>query len=47
MNSTGLKAGEEMDTVTWRRTAMSNRAEKDAVRWCHVTHQVFAEGISS
>ena len=21
---------------------MSNRAEKDAVRWCHVTHQVFA-----
>ena len=26
---------------------MSNRAEKDAVRWCHVTHQVFAGGISS
>ena len=22
--------------------AMSNRAEKDAVRWCHLTHQVFA-----
>ena len=21
---------------------MSNRAEKDAVRWCHLTHQVFA-----
>ena len=22
--------------------SMSNRAEKDAVRWCHLTHQVFA-----
>ena len=21
---------------------MRNRAEKDAVRWCHLTHQVFA-----
>ena len=27
--------------------SMSNRAEKDAVRWCHLTHQVFAGGISS
>ena len=27
--------------------SMSNRAEKDAVRWCHLTHQVFAGGIGS
>ena len=26
---------------------MRNRAEKDAVRWCHLTHQVIAGGISS
>ena len=31
----------------WFGSAMSNRAEKDAVRWCHLTHQVFAGGISS
>ena len=27
------------------RNVMSNRAEKDAVRWCHLTHQVFAGRI--
>ena len=26
---------------------MNNRAEKDAVRWCHLTHQVFAGRFSS
>ena len=29
------------------KTTMRNRAEKDAVRWCHSTHQFIAEGISS
>ena len=28
------------------RNVMSNRAEKDAVIWCHLTHQVFAGRIS-
>ena len=27
-----------------KQNSMSNRAEKDAVRWCHLTHQVFAGG---
>ena len=28
-------------------STMSNRAEKYAVRWCHLTHQFIAGGISS
>ena len=28
--------------VIYQDMSMSNRAEKDAVRWCHLTHQVFA-----
>ena len=52
-NAQGLHALPERVTTNVMREegqrcrAMSNRAEKYGIRWCHLTHQVFAGGISS
>ena len=42
-----LRCEQLLRSYTDSAATMRNRAEKDAVRWCHLTHQVFAGGISS
>ena len=36
-----------LDLGNEKEMRMRNRAEKDAIRWCHLTHMFIAGGISS